>query len=650
MRIFLTARVRPRPERIIVKMHAACSLLAFLLMGLEGSILPQQVTSQDLDKILERADRLLEEAKTAYEGARAKGSLSAFVEAGFKLEEARIKYIVLQEIGAADKQKIASDRLRAVNQLSKLINDGRKAATGASGGSSEEKAIDPGVPPPPRDPAVSPPATPAKEAPDVSKRSPVPDAGKIKEAEKVVKDLFRDQYAKKSPADRKALARTLLDQAAASQDDLAGLWVLYRESQDLAAGVCDVRTAIEAAEAAARMFDVDGMTIKNATLAAAGKIAKSPEESGAVAHALLALTDDLIAADQYDAADRATTAAIQHARKSQNSSLLARATTRGKEASEAKTAFQSMKAVLETLAKSPDDPSANLEMGRFLCFVKGNWDLGTRFLAKGSDPAYKTLSEKELAFPADVQERVALADGWYDLAEKEKSPLRKTQLQAHSRLIYESALAQATGLMRAKIAKRLDELDSRGPGGGALDLLKLVSPKDSVGAEWVLSGSTLISPNGKACRIQIPYAPGESEYDLTVVVQPKEGSGNFEIGLAYGKAQFMVDLDGSPTADLSGLHLLDGKGAVENETTHKGKVLIGRPTCTIVCAVRRTGVTVTVDGRKIIDFKGDYARLTMDSFFVVPNPQALFLGAWRSQCVVTKLTLTKVSGQGKLLR
>ena len=42
--------------------------------------------------------------------------------AGFKLEEARIKSFVLQEIGSPEKQKIAIDRLRAIHQLSKLIH------------------------------------------------------------------------------------------------------------------------------------------------------------------------------------------------------------------------------------------------------------------------------------------------------------------------------------------------------------------------------------------------------------------------------------------------------------------------------------------------------------------------------------------------
>ncbi len=93
----------------------------------------QQVSGQDSDRILERADKLFEEAKGAYETARSQNSVPSFVDAGFKLEEAKFKYLVLQEIAPADKQKTATDRLRAVNQLSKLIHDGKVAITGAGG-------------------------------------------------------------------------------------------------------------------------------------------------------------------------------------------------------------------------------------------------------------------------------------------------------------------------------------------------------------------------------------------------------------------------------------------------------------------------------------------------------------------------------------
>src|SRR5438045_1934370 len=105
-------------------LHYIGPLLLCFLPHYASTTHTQQVTGQDIDKILERADKIFDDAKAEYEAARSKSSLEGFIDAGFKLEEARIKYFVLQEIGSPEKQKIAVDRLRAVNQLSKLLHDG----------------------------------------------------------------------------------------------------------------------------------------------------------------------------------------------------------------------------------------------------------------------------------------------------------------------------------------------------------------------------------------------------------------------------------------------------------------------------------------------------------------------------------------------
>jgi hypothetical protein len=71
-------------------------------------------------------------------------------------------------------------------------------------------------------------------------RAPVPDAKALAEAEKLVKDLFKEDYSKKSTADRSALASRLLEQARQVKDDRASQYVLYRERQDLLAQVGDL--------------------------------------------------------------------------------------------------------------------------------------------------------------------------------------------------------------------------------------------------------------------------------------------------------------------------------------------------------------------------------------------------------------------------
>jgi hypothetical protein len=619
--------------------------LCFTLLLLGGRGFAQQGSGQD-EKILDRGEKLLEEAKSAYEEARSKSSVSAFVDAGFRLEEARIKFIVLQEIGSPDKQKLATDRLRAINQLSKLIHDGKVAISGTPAESEAAKPSDPPAPPP--DPTPKGDRKPAK-AVDVTARAAVPDAAKQREVEKTVKDLFKDQYAKKAPADRKALSRMMLEQAARSQDDLAALWLLCHEAQDLATQACDVKTAVDAIDATSRVFDVDAMAMKSMAFAALGKSAKSPEECGALASAFLRLVDDLVGADLYDQADKATAAAVQHARKSNDAGLTARATVRAKEITEAKTLYQAMKSVLEALAKTPDDPAANFEMGKFLCFVKGSWDLGLRFLVKGSDAALKSLAEKELSSTVQPADRVASADGWWDLAEKEKSPLRKSQMLAHSRMLYESALPDATALVRAKIEKRMGDA-GRATAGAAIDLLSLIDPKqDTVLGAYALNGRSLLcSERTNWARIQIPYSPPD-EYDITLVAERTEGVDAVILGLVKSGSQFSVAIDGW-NGNGRGLSMLDAKYAIDNETFRQGGLIKNNKPATILYTVHHDGVGVTVDGKKVIDWKGSYSRLSNAGELTVPNPRALFIGCFDSKWVISKLILTPVSGDGKKLR
>lgn len=608
----------------------------------------QQVTAQDLDKVLERADKLLDEAKSAYENAREKGSVEIFVDAGFKLEEARIKYVVLQEIGAADKQKIAADRLRAVNQLSKLIHDGKVAITGTTGEPAPEKPAKPPEPPA-KDAAPKAPAPAPKPPADVTKRAAVPDAARQREAERLVKDLFKDQYSKKSAADRKSLARQLLEQAAKSQDDPVALWVLCRESQEIAAQACDLATAFEAIDAAGRQIDVDALSMKGAALATAAKAAKAPEELASSAQAALKVIDELVAADQFDAADKIAASAVQLARKSGDASLAIRLATRAKEVSEAKTLYQSMKSAMEMQARNPDDAGANLEIGRFLCFVKDSWDLGLRFIVKGSDAALKGLAEKELAFPVDAAGRLSLADGWYGIAEKEKSPLRKSRILVHCTSIYESALPEAPALVRAKIEKRLGELEASLP--GPINLLRMIDPKqDAAKGSWALEDRKLVGQEAEGATVMIPYQPPD-EYDLAVTLTRRSGTDAIVIGLVGGNSQFELVVDGhSGKGGRSGLELVDGKFIDQYPDVVIGRQIDTNQTVTIVCSVRKAGVAVTIDSKKLIAWQGNFNRLAMGTLYKVSNPKALFLGAYNVKLEVSKLVLTPISGQGKRLR
>src|SRR5262245_13069863 len=99
-------------------------------------------------------------------------------------------------------------------------------------------------------------------------RLPVPDAAALKESEKLIRELFKDEYAKKAPADRQILVRKLYQQAQESKDSPAPRYVLLRESADLAAEVQDLPDCFKSLDELGKAFRVEGWKLKFAALAA----------------------------------------------------------------------------------------------------------------------------------------------------------------------------------------------------------------------------------------------------------------------------------------------------------------------------------------------------------------------------------------------
>ena len=287
-------------------------------------------------------------------------------------------------------------------------------------------------------------------------KAPVPGPAEQAEVEKMMKDVFKDEYAKRAPADRQAFARQLLAQGQKTEDDRKFQFVLLRESRDIAAQAGDPATSLLAVDEMAKTFAVDAAAMKGGVLAAAAKTAKTVDEFRILARLSLRLVEQALAADDYDGADRNSAAAALYAKRAQDLALLGRATARAKEVSDLRARFEKLKKARETLAANPDDGAANLTLGQFLCFMKGDWDKGLELLEKSPDLLFGALAKKERASPGDPAGQMAVGDGWWDLSEKESSPA-KENLKQHACVWYARAAGSLTGLSKTKVDKRLSD-------------------------------------------------------------------------------------------------------------------------------------------------------------------------------------------------
>jgi hypothetical protein len=368
--------------------------------------------------------------------------------------------------------------------------------------------------------------------------APVPDSASQRDAEKIVRDAFKGDYARKSQADLQSFAKKLQSEAAKPQKDAALQYTLLTETRDIAAQAGEIPIAMGAIDDLDRTFAIDAWTMKTESLATAMKYAKTPEAGRLVTEAYAAVIEQAVERDDYDPALLLCSKAETAAKASLSSSLLAKVQARTKEITALRDEYRNLKAALKTLQDSPGDPAANLTVGLYRCFAKGDWIRGASLLAKGSDPAIAALGQKEMAPPAETPAQVALADAWREAGEKRLGTI-KNRLLSRALHWYEKALPEIPGLLRVKVEGYIETITKTIYGGTDILRKNLVfwvepgrEPTDPYrehvsGGKVQNIGSTIVDSGGKAIQFNItPQKTCWLEYPASDAVRNMDKAGS----------------------------------------------------------------------------------------------------------------------------
>ncbi len=313
-------------------------------------------------------------------------------------------------------------------------------------------------------------STPASGArgPDASGRSrrragplrpPVPDADALAKAESLFQEVYGEQReAAKTAEERLALARTLLGEAARIRNEPAGYFVLLRNAQQVAADAADIQTALEAADRMIQAFEVDPIETKVRCLSAVAEVAKLSTQCRPLAKQAFSLVDTAVEEENFEAAIQLGDIARKAAQSAREYKLGKAITARMEEIEEAKEASDLYEKAVARLEEEPTNAAANLAAGRYLCFVKGDWERGVPMLALGSDAALKALAVKELENPTSVDAQVALGDGWWDLAETREDREKVSLLVRAGHWYGQVRVRPITGLVKSKVEQRVAEI------------------------------------------------------------------------------------------------------------------------------------------------------------------------------------------------
>ncbi len=287
---------------------------------------------------------------------------------------------------------------------------------------------------------------------------PVPAKSACTEADKLVREVFHDEFAKATPADKMALGAKLLSEASAEGNDPVTRYVLLKDGIDASESAGDAVRALQAIEMLGRNFAIDLQSMKLDALTLATKSSITPSLAHTMTLTALALSEESLLAGRYELCVKAAQVAETLARKSHEAGMIGWASDWVHDTDAIQQEAQRIAPSLAKVKEGKAEASANTDVGRFFCLYCGRWEPGLPLLAKGSDAGLKSLATKELgASDLDPAAQVSLGDAWADLASKQNGFVKDaTESWACHR--YRLAEPTLTGLSKLTVDKKIREL------------------------------------------------------------------------------------------------------------------------------------------------------------------------------------------------
>jgi hypothetical protein len=261
------------------------------------------------------------------------------------------------------------------------------------------------------------------------------------------------------PADKAALARELANQARSATGDPADHYVLLAEARRLAAEAGDTTLAIELITELERYFQNDYWPSRVAALTSAADHSSTPEARHAVLTTSLELAEQAAKQDDYQSAVALSGLAVGAANSLKDAAYIKAAKERQAEYKSREKLWEQASQARDKLKDAPDDPSANLIWGKYLCLMRNDWESGVKLLAKGSDTRIREAAELELAQSNTPETRAQAGDSWFAAAEANKSD--KQAWLSRSKQWYEQAAVQLATAERARVEKRIGEINEQ---------------------------------------------------------------------------------------------------------------------------------------------------------------------------------------------
>jgi hypothetical protein len=228
-------------------------------------------------------------------------------------------------------------------------------------------------------------------------------------------------------------------------------------------------------------FELNVFPEKVELLTQAGTHARLPRNKTELADACLTTGFAALAANDYASAAALAQLATDTAAGSGDPSQAQQADFLNSETALCSDAFEIVSNSWNILRDKPNDPPANLAVGKFLYFVKNDLAAGLPLLARGNDEALKMVVNWEINGNFnDASQKLALGNSWWDLSAKAQGD-DQLFYQRRARFWYLKCLASSKGPDKNRLHQQLaDRLATVPAEAGVVHIVSRVG-----GAEFV---------------------------------------------------------------------------------------------------------------------------------------------------------------------
>lgn len=325
----------------------------------------------------------------------------------------------------------------------------------------------------PEQPAESPAGAPPVDPNDdqIAKRAPVPPVKELTAAQEKLREIYREKLAlAKTEPYKSKLAAEMIDTAAELKADPAGAYVLQRAALTLAVEAADAGLLLKGIDQRIARFEVDSFQENLKWIQAFGEATASRDAAlvrgGPIVQRAIPVIYTGIQADEYMAASAVARIANRFT-DNQIGGQLSRLLTRLRsQLGSAKREYEKSVEFLEQYRVDPQDKAAGAAFGRFLCFIKGDWETGLPLIAEGPNGDLTEVARMDLRGARTAAEQVAVADAWWELSERGNGIYRQGA-QDRAVLWYQQAFERLPeSLDRLHVKNRLQEAgqtDGRSP-------------------------------------------------------------------------------------------------------------------------------------------------------------------------------------------